>query len=229
LFTRDLFSSEFDCLIMHIRSGIVYLLPIAVMIVLISIAVVFITTSPVQAETGLGTDIFRVILTIFGVDESKGDVIAIVTAKDQDARVKLFDASGPEVVPLNVSEGPEVVPLNVSEGGGHLIEYVATFPNLTMNSGDGYKACIATVKNLELICETGDNSPASRPEFVDLSLNTTNGDVQQATAAEEGETTTVAEEGDSSEDQEEVVDQTDETESEAEEGVGLLPGASPIG
>jgi hypothetical protein len=203
---------------MHIRSGIVYLLPIAVMIVLISIAVVFITTSPVQAETGLGTDIFRVILTIFGVDESKGDVIAIVTAKDQDARVKLFDASGPEVVPLNVSEG-----------GGHLIEYVATFPNLTMNSGDGYKACIATVKNLELICETGDNSPASRPEFVDLSLNTTNGDVQQATAAEEGETTTVAEEGDSSEDQEEVVDQTDETESEAEEGVGLLPGASPIG
>jgi hypothetical protein len=218
LFTRDLFSSEFDCLIMHIRSGIVYLLPIAVMIVLISIAVVFITTSPVQAETGLGTDIFRVILTIFGVDESKGDVIAIVTAKDQDARVKLFDASGPEVVPLNVSEG-----------GGHLIEYVATFPNLTMNSGDGYKACIATVKNLELICETGDNSPASRPEFVDLSLNTTNGDVQQATAAEEGETTTVAEEGDSSEDQEEVVDQTDETESEAEEGVGLLPGASPIG
>jgi hypothetical protein len=218
LFTRDLFSSEFDCLIMHIRSGIVYLLPIAVMIVLISIAVVFIATSPVQAETGLGTDIFRVILTIFGVDESKGDVIAIVTAKDQDARVKLFDASGPEVVPLNVSEG-----------GGHLIEYVATFPNLTMNSGDGYEACIATVKNLELICETGDNSPASRPEFVDLSLNTTNGDVQQATAAEEGETTTVAEEGDSSEDQEEVVDQTDETESEAEEGVGLLPGASPIG
>ena len=204
---------------MHIRSGIVYLLPIAVIIVLISIAVVFITTSPVQAETGLGTDIFKVILTIFGVDESKGDVIAIVTAKDQDAKVKLFDASGPEVVPLNVSEG-----------GGHLIEYVATFPNLTMNSGEGYKACIATVKNLELMCKTGDNSPASRPEFVDLSLNTTRGDVQQATAAEEEETTTVAEEGDSNdEDQEEVVDQMDETESEAEEGNDLSPGAPPIG
>jgi hypothetical protein len=204
---------------MHIRSGIVYLLPLTVIIVLISIAVVFITTSPVQAETGLGTDIFKVILTIFGVDESKGDVIAIVTAKDQDAKVKLFDALGPEVVPLNVSEG-----------GGHLIEYVATFPNLTMNSGEGYKACIATVKNLELMCKTGDNSPASRPEFVDLSLNTTRGDVQLATAAEEEETTTVAEEGDSNdEDQEEVVDQTDETESEAEEGDDLSPGAPPIG
>jgi hypothetical protein len=99
-----------------------------------------------------------------------------------------------------------------------------------MNSGEGYKACIATVKNLELMCKTGDNSPASRPEFVDLSLNATSGDVQQATAAEEEERTTVAEEGDSNdEDQEEVIGQTDETEAEAEEGVGLSPGAPPIG
>ena len=189
------------------------------LVVLTSIAVAFITTSPVQAETGRGTDIFRVILTIFGVDESKSDLIAIVTAKDQEAKVKLFDASGPEVVPLNVSEG-----------GGHLIEYVATFPNLTMSSGEEYKVCIATVKNLELMCKTGDNSPASRPEFVDLSLNTTSGDVQQTTAAEEEETTTVAEEGDSNdEDQEEVVDQTDETESEVEEGDDLSPGAPPTG
>jgi hypothetical protein len=188
-------------------------------VILTSLVVSGITVSPVQAETGLGTDIFKVILTIFGVDESKGDVIAIVTAKDQDAKVKLFDALGPEVVPLNVSEG-----------GGHLIEYVATFPNLTMNSGEGYKACIATVKNLELMCKTGDNSPASRPEFVDLSLNTTSGDVQQTTTAEEEEITTVAEEGDSNdEDQEEVVDQTDETESEAEEGDDLSLGAPPIG
>jgi hypothetical protein len=72
LFTCDLFSLEFDFLIMHIRSGIVYVLPIAAIIVLISIAVVFITTSSVQAETGQGTDVFSVILTIFGVDESKG-------------------------------------------------------------------------------------------------------------------------------------------------------------
>jgi hypothetical protein len=116
----------------------------------------------VQAETGKGTDIFKVIMTIFGVDESKGDVVAIVTAKDEQAKVKLFDASGPAVVPLNASEG-----------GGHLIEYVATFPNLTVNAGDEYKACIATVKDLELICKSGNNSPAARPEFVDFSLNAT--------------------------------------------------------
>ena len=114
--------------------------------------------NPIQAETG--KDVFKEIVTIFGIDESKGDVIAIATVKDEQAKVKLFDVPGPAVVPLNASEG-----------GGHLIEYVATFPNLTVNAGDEYKACIATVKDLELICKSGNDSPASRPEFVDLSLN----------------------------------------------------------
>jgi hypothetical protein len=195
---------------MYIQGGITVLLLTSLIITAIT------TVSPVQAETGQGEDIFRVIMTIFGVDESKGDVIAIVTAKDQDAKVKLFDASGPEVIPLNVSEG-----------GDHLIEYKATFPNLTINSGEEYRACIATVKNLELMCKTGDNSPASRPEFVDLSLNSTSGDVQQTTTSEEEEIRTIAEEGNSNdEDQEEVVDQT---ESETEEGDELSPGAPPIG
>ena len=162
-----------------------------------------ITPHSIQAETGQGTDIFRVITTIFGVDESKGDVIAIVTAKDEAAKVKLFDASGPEVIPLNTSEG-----------GGHLIEYVATFPNVTINSGEGYKACIATVKDLELICKTGQNSPASRPEFVDLSLNATGGDVEQATVEEEIE----------SDNDEEDVTVDDETEGDA-----VSPGISSTG
>ena len=160
---------------MYIQDGITVMSVLGV--ILTSLIVSGITASPVQAETGQGTDIFKVIMTIFGVDESNGDVIAIVTAKDEAARVKLFDALGPEVVPLNASEG-----------GGHLIEYVATFPNLTINPGEGYKACISTVKELELICKTGNNSPASRPEFVDLSLNASgsdDADVEQPVAANE--------------------------------------------
>ena len=132
-----------------------------VMILLLTFAATF-NINSVQAETGKGDDIFKVITTIFGVDESKGDVIAIVTAKDEQAKVKLFDVPGPAVVPLNASEG-----------GGHLIEYVATFPNLTVNAGDEYKVCVTTVKDLELICKSGHNSPAARPEFVDISLNAT--------------------------------------------------------
>jgi hypothetical protein len=131
------------------------------------------TINPVQAETGIGPDVFRVIMTIFGVDETKGDVVALVTAKNEEAKVKLFDSSGPEVVPLNASER-----------GGHLIEYVATFPNVTVNSGDPYKACIFTIKDLELICKSGNNSPAARPEFIDLSLNTTTSGLDQSTIEE---------------------------------------------
>ena len=39
------------------------------------------------------------------------------------------------------------------------------------------------VKVLELICKIGNNSPASRPEFVDLSLNATGG-IEQVTVEE---------------------------------------------
>ena len=134
------------------------------------------TTSPIQAETGKGDDIFKVIMTIFGVDKSKGDVIAIVTANNGEAsRVKFLD-----------SEAPYVVPLNSTAGDSHLVEYVATFPNVTVNAGDGYKACVLTTKNLDLICNTGLNSPASRPEFVDISLNATT-DSDDGSVEEEGE------------------------------------------
>ena len=69
--------------------------------------------------------------------------------------------------------------------GGHLIEYVATFPNVTVNSDDPYKACIFTVKDLEVICKSGHNSPAAGPEFVDLSLNTTRCEVEQVDEGDE--------------------------------------------
>ena len=167
------------------------------------LTIVLVTTNPIQAQTGKGTDIFKVIMTIFGVDESKGDVVAIVTVKDEQAKVKLFDASGPAVVPLS----------NVSEGGGHLIEYVATFPNLTVNAGDKYNACVTTVKDLELICKSDNNSPAARPEFVDLSLNASSGYVEQVTVEEEGSS------------DEEAGDETDE----AEEENDVSPGIPPIG
>ena len=52
------------------------------------------------------------------------------------------------------------------------MENVATFPNVTVNAGDEYKACILTTKDLELICKMGHNSPAARPEFVNISLDT---------------------------------------------------------
>jgi hypothetical protein len=167
---------------------------------------------PAQAETGKGTDVFRVIMTIFGVDESMGDIIAIVTAKNEAAKVKLFDATGPEVTPLNASEG-----------GGHLIEYVATFPNVTVNSGDEYKACVATVKDLELICKIGNNSPAARPEFIDLSLNASSSGIEQGTVDGSDNGDENDREGDSGDE-----DNTEITDEGVEED-NVSPGIPPIG
>ena len=121
-----------------------------------------ITIKPVQAETGQGEDIFRVIMTIFGVDKSKGDVVAIVTVNNGEAsKVKFLDL--------------DIVQSNPVTGVGGIIEYVATFPNVTVNAGEQYQACVLPVKTLELICTTGNNSPAARPEFVDISMNVTTG------------------------------------------------------
>jgi hypothetical protein len=135
--------------------------------------------NPILAETGNGDDIFKVIMTIFGVDRSKGDIIAIVTTNNGEAsRVKFLKSEAPYVVPLNAS----------AVDSGHLVEYVATFPNVTVSAGEEYKACVLTTKDLNMICSTGQNSPASRPEFVDLSLNaTTTTDTEQETI--EGDTT----------------------------------------
>ena len=111
-------------------------------------------TNKAQAETGRGTDVFRAIMTIFGVDNTRGDVVAIVTVNNGEAsKVRFFDSDF------------------AAEGG--IIEYVATFPNVTVNAGEQYQACVLPVKTLEPICTTGNNSPAARPEFVDITLNAT--------------------------------------------------------
>jgi hypothetical protein len=139
-------------------------------VVLITAATI-ITAYPAQAETGKGKDVFRVILTIFGADRSKGDIVAIVTVNDGEAtKVKFLDTEA-----LSASSSPTAsAPSTINPAAeSDIIEYVATFPNITVNSGQQYKACVLPVKSLELICTTGSNSPALRPEFVDLNLNTT--------------------------------------------------------
>jgi hypothetical protein len=140
--------------------------------VILTTATTSITTYPAQAETGKGKDIFKVIITMFGADSSKGDIVAIVTVNGGEAsKVKFLDTEAP----LSASSSPTVsAPSTINPAAeSDIIEYVATFPNVTVNPGQQYKACILPVKSLELICTTGSNSPAYRPEFVDLKLNTT--------------------------------------------------------
>jgi hypothetical protein len=148
------------------------IVPTILVVMLVSITFVI---YPIQAETGKGEDVFRVIMTIFGVERSVGDVVAIVTTNNGEAsRVKFLDSEAPDVIPINSS----------TTSGGQLVEYIATFPNVTVNAGEEYKACVLTTKDLEPICKIGNNSPASRPEFIDISLNATS--VAQQETTEEG-------------------------------------------
>ena len=140
----------------------------------VSIVNISIAKNPIQAQVGTEPEIFRVIMTIFGVDKSKGDVIAIITVNNGEAsRVKLFESDTSPSLSSNLSSMAPVNPTATTSNSG-IVEYVATFPNVTVDSGQEYQACVITTKNLDLICKTGFNSPAARPEFVDLSLDTEN-------------------------------------------------------
>ena len=150
------------------------------------------TINPVQAESGKGEDVFKVIMTIFGVDKSKGDLIAVVTVNNGEAsKVKMFES---EAFPSLLTNLSSPAPSTVNPPTAGIIEYVVTFPNVTVNSGAEYKACVVTTKDLVLNCKTGHNSPASRPEFTDISLAETatrgtsgNADTVESAGGEEGE------------------------------------------
>jgi hypothetical protein len=101
-------------------------------------------------------NIFKVIMTVQGLDNNSGDIVTIVSVNGE-SRVKLFDDAKTHIHTVNATDGT-----------GGIIEYVATFPNMTVNIGDEYKVCALTIKDSNLMCQTGNDSPASRPEFVDL-------------------------------------------------------------
>ena len=103
------------------------------------------------AETGVGKDVFKVIVTLFDITNSTKDITTIVNVKDQ-TKVKVFNAENPE------SEVEDKV------------SYTMTFPNLTVDDGDPYSVCTVSVEDFELNCIEGNNSPLNRPEFVDIDL-----------------------------------------------------------
>jgi len=121
------------------------------------IAIVFTNVSlstKVIAETGQGKDVFKVIVTLFGITNSTKDIVTIVNVDDQ-TKVKVFNAENPE------SEFEDKV------------SYTITFPNLTVNDGDPYKVCTVSVGDFKLNCKEGNNSPLTRPEFVDVKVSNT--------------------------------------------------------
>lgn len=106
----------------------------------------------VEAETGVGKDVFKVVVSLFGISNSTKDIVTMVNVDDQ-TKVKLYNAEDP------------------ATSGQDKVSYTLTFPNLTVNAGDPYTVCTMSVDNFKLNCKQGSNSPLSRPEFVDVDVS----------------------------------------------------------
>jgi hypothetical protein len=127
--------------------------------ILLSSAIFLLKNTQVVGQVGVESDkqdIFKIIMTVNGLTKDSGDIITFVTVNGQ-SKSKLFDD---KMSYLNS--------ISSSSGGQGFIEYISTFPNMTIKTGEQYKACVLLIKDSNLICQTGNNSPAFRPEIVDL-------------------------------------------------------------
>lgn len=120
----------------------------------------------VTAETGVGKDVFKVIVTLYDITNTTKDTMTIVNVKDQ-TKIKLFNAENPE----------DMVEDKVS--------YTLTFPNLTVNDGEPYTVCTMSVQDFKMNCREGNNSPLTRPEFVDIQVSA--GSSEEGGSSEEEE------------------------------------------
>ena len=49
----------------------------------------------VSAESGVGKDVFKVVVSLFGITNSTKDIVTLVNVKDQ-TKIKMFNAENPE-------------------------------------------------------------------------------------------------------------------------------------
>lgn len=112
-------------------------------------------STKVAAETGVGKDVFKVIVTLYGITNSTKDIVTIVSVNDQ-TKAKVFNAENPE------TESRDKV------------TYVMTFPNLTVNEGEVYTVCTVSMDDFKMNCKEGSNAPLTRPEFVDVNVSSKN-------------------------------------------------------
>ena len=106
------------------------------------------------AETGVGKNIFKVIVSIYGITKETGDIVAIVNV-DGNSKIKTFD--------LNPTNPSTYTTIN-----GDVLKFVATFPNVEVESGEIYRACVVKLKDMHQYCQERKNSSAKGSEIVEI-------------------------------------------------------------
>ena len=92
-------------------------------------------------ETGIGKDVFKVVVSVFGVTKEMGDIAATVTVNG-NSKVKSFDVDGMNLQTADLTSSQDV----------GVIEFVATFPNTEVNVGDQVQGlCFDTKYNGQVL------------------------------------------------------------------------------
>ena len=128
-----------------------------VMTILLSFALIALTTAiitPTNDNINVNAqsreNSFDVILTLFGVNKNTGDVITF-SSSENITHFKIFDPYDELAY-------------------GDTSEVLFNFNGTEVNAGDTFTTCILTIKDISVICKNGENSPAKRPEIVDINL-----------------------------------------------------------
>jgi hypothetical protein len=101
-----------------------------------------IMTAPISSgENGTLTDIFRVVITLFGVDDKTNNVLAFVKVNNMTS-AKYFNATKED----SDRDGIVFTPIG--------------FPNQTISAGTNFTACEVVLNDLTMVCKGGLNAPA---------------------------------------------------------------------
>jgi hypothetical protein len=111
-----------------------------------------ISISKVMAESGEGNDVFKIVVSLYGITNSTKDTLTIVNVADS-TKIKLYS------------------PENAATEGSDKVSYVFTFPGMAIEDGERYNVCTVGAVDFKLKCEHGNNSPLNRPEFVDINVS----------------------------------------------------------
>ena len=136
-----------------IKSAVIF----AVLLAIFYYATIYFPANSGFAETGVGEDIFKVVISIFGITKETGDIVVIVNV-DGISKIKTIDLN-----PTN--------PSTYSTINGDVLKFVATFPNVDVESGDIYRACVVKLNDMHHYCQERKNSSAKGSEIVDIVLD----------------------------------------------------------
>lgn len=106
-----------------------------------------------RTTTSAQVDIFRVVVSLFGVKGDTGNIVSFVKVNNLTAG-KFFNASKE----------------NVEKNSTGIIETQFSFPNRTIPVGTKYEACMLKLDNLNVSCASGYNSPGPRTEIEQIQI-----------------------------------------------------------